>query len=77
MRYAPASSMPTPLRAPIDLESDETVKTKLFERLKLNGKPLDPPELIREPVHIGLVDASMSTLLLLRSESKILQNFAQ
>lgn len=60
-----------------ELESIENVKEKMYRRLKMNGKPLDPPELIKEPVHIGSIDLSKSTLQLLRNESRILQKFAQ
>lgn len=58
-------------------ESIEKIKTKIYERLQISGKPLDPPELIREQTHIGVIDLSKSTMQLLKNESKILQNFAQ
>ncbi|CRK89101.1 CLUMA_CG002515, isoform A, partial [Clunio marinus] len=54
----------------------DQVKEKLFTRLKMIGRPLDPPELVKENVHMGRVDSSKSTLQLLRNESRILQNFA-
>lgn len=77
MRYTSNTNVAIPSRREEEPESAESVKEKMFERLKLNGKPLEPPELIREPVHIGSVDSSKSTLQLLRNESKILQRFAQ
>lgn len=59
------------------LLSTDKVKQNIFARLKLNSTPLPPPTLIKEKIHIGQVDASKYTLKLLRSESKILQSFAQ
>lgn len=77
MRYTSGSTVSARLSYNENQESIENVKEKMFERLKLNGKPLDPPAFVKEPVHIGRVDSSKSTLQLLRNESKILQNFAQ
>lgn len=77
MRYKSSSSASISSSANIDMTSNESVKEKMFERLKLNGTPLSPPELVKEPIHIGPVDTSKSTLQLLRNESKILQKFAQ
>lgn len=77
MRYSSSSSIAQPLRYVDEPESAEAVKKKMFDRLKMNGKPLDPPELLKEPLHIGPVDSSKSTLQLLRKESKTLQKFAQ
>lgn len=58
-------------------KKSENIKRKIFDRLKVYGKPLEPPELIREPPYIGSIDLTKSTLQLLRNESKILQNFAR
>lgn len=77
MRYTSGSTVSTRLGSNDDNDSVDSVKEKMFDRLKLNGKPLDPPKLVREPVHIGRVDSSKSTLQLLRNESRILQDFAQ
>lgn len=77
MRYTSNTNVTASSRVNEEPETVEKVKERLFERLKLNGKPLDPPELTKEPVHIGRVDSSKSTLQLLRNESKILQKFAQ
>lgn len=77
MRYVSSSSVSISLRNQEDTQNDDCVKEKMFDRLKLNGKPLDPPDLIKESVHIGPIDLSKSTLQLLRNESRILQNFAQ
>lgn len=60
-----------------DLLSTDKMKKNIFARLKLNSTPLPPPTLVKEQIHIGQVDASKYTLKLLRSESKILQSFAQ
>lgn len=60
-----------------DEESFERIKNKIYERLKMSGKPLDAPEMVREPIHIGYIDLSKSTIQLLKNESKILQKFAQ
>ena len=76
MRYTSNSSISTQSRN-VQENSVEDVKEKMFARLKMNGKPLDTPELLKVPVHIGSVDSSKSTLQLLRVESNILQKFAQ
>ena len=60
-----------------EVESIEKIKTKIYERLRISGTPLSPPEVIREQTHIGVIDLSKSTMQLLKNESKILQNFAQ
>lgn len=73
--FSSIASMPG--KSNVDLNQIDQIKLKLFERLKLNGKPLSPPELMKEKTHIGQIDSSKSTLQLLRNESKILQNFAQ
>lgn len=77
MRYTSSAASVSISRSQDDQLSDESVKRKLFDRLNLSGKPLDPPEIIKEPVHIGSIDVSKSTLQLLRNESKILRDFAQ
>lgn len=77
MRYVSSSSVSISLKNQDNAQNDDCVKEKMFDRLKLNGKPLDPPDLIKESVHIGPIDLSKSTLQLLRNESRILQNFAQ
>lgn len=77
MRYTSSSSASISLRNPDEPDEVGNVKEKMFGRLKLNGTPLDPPDLIKEQVHIGYIDSSKSTLQLLRNESKILQRFAQ
>lgn len=77
MRYTSNSIVSRPNRINNDGDSTENTKKKMIERLKLHGNPLNPPELIKEPVHMGLVDSSNSTLQLLRNESKVLQKFAQ
>lgn len=77
MRYSSSLTVSSPSRSNEDVDCIDTVKEKMFERLKMNGKPLDPPEFIKVPVHMGLVDSSKSTLQLLRNESRTLQNFAQ
>lgn len=77
MRYKSGSDISIPAKNHVDPQSSESVKEKMFERLKLNAKPLEAPELEKVSVHIGHVDSSKSTLQLLQNESKILQNFAQ
>lgn len=60
-----------------NLTSSEEIRKQLFARLKQNATPQPAPEFVKEAIHIGHVDASKYTLKLLRSESKVLQNFAQ
>lgn len=79
MRYTPEVSKYTKKarqRSINDDESVENIKDKIVKRLKLCEKPLDPPELVKELIHIGSVDLSKSTFQLLKNESKILRNFA-
>ena len=77
MRYVSSSMVQSPTKNQNDSNTMENVKESMFARLKMNGKPLDAPELEKISVHIGSVDSSKSTLQLLRNESKTLQNFAQ
>lgn len=77
MRYTSSTSVSVAPKNQVEENSIESVQQKMYERLKMNGTPLDPPELVKEPIHIGQIDLSKSTLQLLRNESKILQNFAQ
>lgn len=77
MRYTSKSAVSSLTKNHSDIQSIENVKENIFDRLKMNGKPLEAPEVVKVPVHIGPVDSSKSTLQLLRNESKILQNFAQ
>jgi ectopic P granules protein 5 len=77
MRYISKSSLLSPKKSHGESESIDNVKEKMIERIKMNGKPLEAPELVKISVHIGPVDSSKSTLQLLRNESRILQNFAQ
>lgn len=78
MRYKSSSDISSEVvKMQSDFQSIVSVKEKMFERLKMNGKALEAPELEKIPMHIGSVDSSKSTLQLLRNESKTLQNFAQ
>lgn len=77
LRYSSSSETFSNQTEQANVTSSEKVKMNIFARLKQNATPLPPPELIKEAIHIGQVDASKYTLKLLRSESKILQNFAQ
>lgn len=76
LRYSSTSSVSF-CETDNDLKSTEKIKQNIFARLSLDSTPLPPPELVKEQIHIGQVDSSKHTLKLLRSESKILQTFAQ
>lgn len=80
MRYTPEISKYTEKARQRETDEENTVESiqlKILERIKLSGKPLDAPELVKEQIHIGSVDLSKSTYQLLKNESKILKNFAQ
>lgn len=77
MRYTSGAALIARSRSFDSPSGIESVKEKMFHRFKMNAKPLDPPELVKHPVHIGAIDSSKATLQLLRSESKVLQRFAQ
>jgi hypothetical protein len=76
LRYLPTTS-PNSKQIEVENQKSENIKQKIFERLKVYEKPLEVPELIREPPFIGSIDLTRSTLQLLRNESKLLQNFAK